>query len=75
MCAVCVSYHNISESEIQTWDDGARSELEFLILGDLLRSSLESHIAKKNISTVSAKLHSACVHCTAKTETALYMYH
>ena len=52
-------YLFISYPDSVTGDDGAKRELEFLIQGDLLRSNLESHIAKKHTSTVSDKVPSA----------------
>ena len=38
-------------------DGGAEREMEFLVSGDLLRSTIEGHLAKKMVSSVSETRH------------------
>ena len=74
-----VLYCNIA-SENGGDAEGVDIEVEFLIRGDLLRSTIESHLAKKTVSSVSRALsvvflaHTTHTPCTHSTQSCLCVY-
>ena len=59
LCSYCIMM--LLHTENSDDADGDKLEVEFLVHGDLLRSSLESHLARKTVSSVSLLCLSHCL--------------